>query len=220
MTGSKYLKLMLISKKLKTPKRILNLKINPTVFKRIWIDVLKNKESDLTNLIKNIKPFVETLSNDLKNNNFNYYHLSILNLIDLNTEISLHKKQMWIESIHNNISSEIYYLIIKRCREIKRIPYNASPEMCEYYFTTDLKYELSKMISKVKTLKPPNELVQPFQVKLTSKIEDLWYNYLYKFYKYGYNKTEISKITNLSRQTIHIEEKKLCHYLKKKQSTI
>jgi len=212
---------MLILKKIKTPKRVLNIDINPNRFKAIWIDALRDKKSNLTNLIIAIKPFVTKLSKDIENNNFTYYYAGILNLVNIDTSISLQKKEIWLENINSKIESELYFMVIKRCREIKKIPYNASPEMCEYYFMTDLKYQISKSISRVKDSKSiPNNISSSVEEEKETIIEDLWYNYLYKFYKYGYNKKEISQTTSLSRQTIYVEEKKLCHYLKKKQSTI
>lgn len=203
-------------KKLKSPKRILNIKTTPDDFKSIWISALKDKQSDLTILLKTIRPFLESLSNNLLNNVYDYYLISILNLVNLDSNKSISKKNLWIKSIHLDVYEEIVLLIVERCRNIKKIPYNASPEMCEYYFLTDLKYALSKEISKTKNIDLKKIITEPQKEKICIKIEDLWYNYLYQLYKYGYTKKEISEITNLSRQTIYIEEKKLCHYLKKK----
>ena len=216
MIGSKYLNLMLIFKKPKSPKRILNINVTPSEFKLIWLSALKNKKSDLTIFLNTIEPFIKTLSKNLLNNTFDYYLISILNLVDLDSNKSISKKNLWIKSIYSDIYEEVILLIVQRCRAIKKIPYNASPEMCEYYFLTDLKYSLSKEISKVKSIDLTKIVTESQTKKICIKIEDLWYNYLYQLYKYGYTKKEISEITNLSRQTIHIEEKKLCHYLKKK----
>ena len=141
---------MLTFKKAKSPKRILAINVPPDDFKSIWINALRNKNSDLTTLFKTIQPFIESLSDSLLNNKFDYYLISILNLVNINSEKSVNKKNLWIKSIHSDVYEEIVLLIVQRCRSIKKIPYNASPEMCEYYFLTDLKYAISKEISKTK----------------------------------------------------------------------
>lgn len=216
MIGLKFLNAMSTFKKLKAPKRILDISVPPVDFKSIWIQALKNKNSDLTELLKILDPFLQQVSYNILNDKYDYYLVSILNLVNLNSKISIHKKNLWIKSIHSDVYQEIVLLLVKRCRRLTKIPYNASPEMCEHYFLTDLKYAISKQISKIRKLdlsKVPNNFQKQ---KICIKIEDLWYNYLYQLYKYGYTKKEISEITNLSRQTIYIEEKKLCQYLKKK----
>ena len=193
------------------------LKIDYVRFKELWIDALKTR-NDFGALFLFLNDFVDCLELVLKNKEPNSYLFSILRMVDSsNQQNSLDKFNFWLDS--KDVRSEINYIIIKRIHEISKIPHQASPRMAFYYFTKDLKYELVKQIQKNKHFINPKVDVNEsyvMELDLTNTFSN-WERYLCTLYLKGYNKKEIAKITNLSRQTIYIEEKKLCRYLKKKQ---
>tara|TARA_R110001606_G_scaffold259_1_gene1030 strand:+ start:2839 stop:3471 length:633 start_codon:yes stop_codon:yes gene_type:complete len=193
------------------------LKIDYFQFRELWIDALK-KRDDFRALFLFLKDFVDHLASVLESKKPNSYLSAILRMVDsIDQEKSLAKFNFWLDS--KDIKSEINYIIIKRIHRITKIPYQASPRMAFYYFTKDLKYELVKQIQKNKDFINPRVDVTESYVMELDPIATFnnWEKYLCTLYIRGYNKKEIAQITNLSRQTIYIEEKKLCRYLKKKQ---
>lgn len=189
-------------------------------FKELWIGALK-KRSDFRALFLFLNQFIQHLDFLLQNKKTHTYVLSILKMVNKkNIDKAIQKLNAWVED--KNVISELQYLIIKRLHKIKKIPYQGSPRMCFYYFTKDLKYEIVKQINKFKPFfNPKVDTTCYYEMEIDIiKNFDSWEKYLSRLYLMGYNKKEISEITNLSRQTIYIEEKKLCLYLKKKQLKI
>lgn len=87
--------------------------------------------------------------------------------------------------------------------------------MAEYYFVLDLKYALSKKIKKSNTHISYCDFAKYDYYTIPDPLLNLnsWQEYLLKLMYLGYNNTEISEITQLSRKTIINERKKLYVYV-------
>jgi DNA-binding NarL/FixJ family response regulator len=87
--------------------------------------------------------------------------------------------------------------------------------MAEYYFTLDFKYALSKKIKKIKIEQSYTNSKKYTCYYIPEPLVFLtnWQKYLLKLLYLGYNNSEISQITQLSRKTIIKERKKLYVYV-------
>jgi len=199
-------------RKVKIPKKNLPIEIDSLEFKDTWIYVLSNKNSDLTQFLNLLEPFISFVEDTLrfKKQPPSFFLISLLSYIDLSPEVSSKKLKKWIKE--NDVREEIIESIISRVRSLKKIPYKAKPLMAEYFFVLDIKYSLSKKIQKtnIQTINIKNsfefyEINSYFDIKTGNP----WYDYLLNLYSMGYNNTEISEITKLSRKTIIAEGEKL-----------
>jgi hypothetical protein len=206
-------------RKVKIPKKNLPIEIDSLEFKDTWIYVLSNKNSDLTQFLNLLEPFISFVEDTLrfKKQPPSFFLISLLSYIDLSPEVSSKKLKKWIKE--NDVREEIIESIISRVRSLKKIPYKAKPLMAEYFFVLDIKYSLSKKIQKtnIQTINIKNsfefyEINSYFDIKTGNP----WYDYLLNLYSMGYNNTEISEITKLSRKTIIAEGEKLWQCLKQK----
>lgn len=206
-------------KKVKIPKKNLPAEINSLEFKDTWIHVLSNKNSDLTQFLILLEPFISFVEDTLqfKKQPTNFFLISLLSYVDFSSEVSFKKLKKWIKE--NDVREEIIESIISRVRSLKKIPYKAKPLMAEYFFVLDLKYSLSKKIQKIniQTINIKNS-IEFYEIDsyFDMKTGNPWYDYLLNLYNIGYNNTEISEITKLSRKTIIAEGEKLWQCLKQK----
>ena len=208
---------MLNYKKVKIPKKNLPPEISSSEFKAVWISVLSNKNSDLTRYMEVLEPFVDFIIESISlRNEPNFFLLSLLSLINYSPNVALAKLKLWKES--SDIKEEILETIVDRARSLNKIPHKAKPLMAEYFFVLDIKYSLSKKIKKIKIQNKQSINTNSFYIDHHSDLEtgNPWYDYLLKLYVMGYNTTEISRITKLSRKTIIQEGEKLWECLKQK----
>lgn len=218
MIGLKFLKNMSKYKRVKIPKKNLPDSVDSKEFKELWLKCLSDKNSDLTNFILSIKPFVDRTVKQLKNiKPYDYFLISLLGYIDKNPNIALSKLKYWVKN--SDIESELYFIIIDRIRSLKKIPYKARPLMAEYYFVLDFKYALSKQIKKTKQIKITNTVKNNYSIQLNDFYftGNKWYDYIIMLHLSGYTVTEISNLTKLSRKTIIKEGEKIWQCLKQKQ---
>ena len=210
---------MLNYKKVKIPKKNLPPEILSSEFKAIWIAILSNKNSDLTKYIEFLEPFVVFIIDSISlEKEPNFFLLSLLSLTHYSPEVALKKLKLWKKN--NDVKEEIIETIIDRARNLNKIPHKAKPLMAEYFFTLDIKYSLSKKIKKttVQNNKIKHHINDNIYIDRYIDLEtgNPWYDYLLKLYLMGYNATEISEITKLSRKTIMQEGEKLWECLKQK----
>lgn len=208
---------MLKAKKVKIPKKNLPDSINSKQFKKVWVAALQDKKSDLTELISLLNPFLEYVLKELYSKNDSFFLLSLLSLIDKDLNKSLKKLNFFLKT--KDVREEIIFCIISRCRHLKKIPKRAKPLMAEYYFVLDFKYALSKLIKKQKHFfLEENNTTQYYSdiFYFDKSFMDPWQKYLYYMYGWGYNTTEISQLTKLSRKTLIKDKEKLCQCLKLK----
>jgi len=207
---------MLNYKKINPNKKNLPATIDSNLFKSLWVQALEDKQSDLTNLLSLLEPFFQKLIQQfLTFKNLDFTFVSLCQYISPDPKQAITKINNWIEN-SDSIYSDIVFCFIKRTRAIKKIPTKGRPLMVEYYFITDFKYELSKYIKKQKYNTTNNIKQEYSEIKLNINFENNWQEYLYNLYMQGYNNSEISQLTKLSRKTIIKEGKKLCQCLKHK----
>lgn len=206
---------MLKIKKVQIPKRNLPDSIDSKSFKKVWIAALQDKKSDLTELMLLLNPFLEYVLQELYFKKDSFFLLSLLSLIDEDLSKSLKKLNLFLKT--KDTREEIILCIISRCRQLKKIPARAKPYMVEYYFVLDFKYAFSKLIKKQKYIFLEEDTLSHFYSDifyLDKSFMDPWQKYLYYMYGCGYNTTEISQLTNLSRKTLIKDKEKLCQCLK------
>lgn len=207
---------MLNYKKINPNKKNLPSSIDSELFKKLWIEALEDKDSDVTELLKLLDPFFQKLIDQIltfRQLDFNF--VSLCQYISPDPTQAATKIKNWVKN-SDSIYSDMIYCFMKRLRAVKKIPKNGRPLMVEYYFITDFKYELSKFIKKQK-YNINNPIKQEYsEVKLNITFDNNWQKYLYNLYMQGYNNSEISQLTKISRKTIIKEGKKLCQCLKHK----
>jgi hypothetical protein len=207
---------MLNYKKINPNKKNLPLSIDSGLFKKLWVEALEDKESDLNELLSLLEPFFQKLINQfLTFKNLDFTFMSLCQYISPDPKQAIIKITNWMNNT-DSMYSDIVYCFIKRTRAIKKIPKHGRPLMVEYYFITDFKYELSKYIKKQKYNTNNTIKQEHSEVKLNIILENNWQRYLYNLYMQGYNNSEISQLTKLSRKTIIKEGEKLCQCLKHK----
>lgn len=195
--------------------------INRSQFKGLWIDaLLKRHPSEALFFI--LDNFLDHLSQILIHKVDHPFFASIIQMVCKNNQaFAFNKLNLWIKN-SESVKQELSFIVVKRLHSIKKIPHQASPLRAFHFFLKDLRYEIVKEIQKQKKfINPEVDLSLSYSIDLdVTESFDPWEKYLSFLYLQGFSKKEISDITNLSRQTIYIEEKKLCQYLKKKQLTI
>ena len=217
MTGSKYSKLMLQKKQKLKNSFFSNFEIDHSRFKELWIESLTKREASgaLFLLLDNLINYLDSI---LANCLPHPFLISLLRMIKKeDPDVSYTKYKLWIANTPS-IKQEICFLILLRLNQVNKIPHQASPQNTFYFFIKDLKYTLAKEITKQKEfINPKIDTTDHYDLAL-DPLKGLgpWETYLSTLYISGYTRVEISQMTNLSRQTIYIEEKKLCHYLKEK----
>lgn len=195
--------------------------INHSQFKGLWIDALTQRHPSEA-LFFILDNFLNLLSSIIVNKIDHPYFASIIKMVCKdNKALALKQLNLWIKN-SESVKQELSYIVVSRIHSIKKIPYQASPLRAFHFFLKDLRYEIVKQIQKQKEfINPAIDLFSSYSIEFDVTASfDPWERYLSFLYLQGFSKKEISDITNLSRQTIYIEEKKLCHYLKKKQLTI
>ena len=214
MIGLNFLRPMSMYKKVKIPKKNLPNSLSSLKFKELWIAAFSLEHQAILNLYIFLEDFFIFVNKSLTNrSNPNYFILSLLSLIDSNVEIALTKLKIWLKT--NNINYELKVIIFDRLNKIKKIPRKSRPLMTEYYFVLDLKYALSKEIKKIKIEKLSCNHFKDDYYTIPDPIIKIapWQEYLLKLIYLGYNNTEISEITQLSRKIIINERKKLYVYV-------
>ena len=192
--------------------------IDPKIFRKLYLEVLEDKTSNIENLYTYVKPFFNKLINEIENLNTNYYFILFL-MKNISTSEKESKRiiQEWIKE--DTIESDINYIFISRCRNIKKIPKKSKPKGCQYFFVTDLRLSISDFLKKKYRYKKIKINLLKSEEKKEYKIKNNWYNYLISMLSYGFTITEISNLTDLSRVTIYKECNK-CQQLNKKQLEI
>ena len=201
-------------KKVKIPKKNLPESLDSLKFKKLWIAAFSCQEKALVEFYFFLQDFFIFVEKSISNYmNPNYFLLSLLALIDPDSQISLAKLKLWIKT--KDVFHELKVIIFNRLRKIKKIPKKSRPLMAEYYFVLDLKYALSKQIKKIKLKKSSCNLNTNDYYTIPDPVLNIdpWQEYLLKLIYLGYNNTEISEITQLSRKTIINERKKLHVYV-------
>ena len=205
---------MSLYKKVKIPKKNLPDSIDSLTFKENWLKALSLNEKDVLYFLNYLESFYDFVNASLKNYNTpNYFLLSTLSLIDNCFEIAFTKLKLWLKSV--DVIHETKIIVFERVNKIKKIPKKARPLMAEYYFILDFKYALSKKIKqiKIKQFYPNSKKYNCYYISDPLINLTNWQKYLLKLLYLGYNNTEISKITQLSRKTIIKERKKLYVYV-------
>lgn len=219
MTGLNFLKLMQKNSSY-CDYYFTELSIDFDRFRELWLSSLSKRRLTPA-LFLFLEEFVDYLSYKIFSHESLSYLDSICRMLSPNRKEAEKMISNWQQDL-DAIKSEIIFIIATRIFSIKKIPHRASSKGAFYYFTKDLKYHIVKnILAKKEFINPSVDFFEtythekPLELHLTP-----WEKYLFKLYSEGYTTTEITKLTGLSRQTIYIEEKKLCHYLKKKQLKI
>ena len=187
--------------------------VNSSMFKKEYINAVKNKTLDLNSFFNLIEPFKSTLISKFKKTDPDYYFIYFLlkNIESFGLNIS--HIESWAKE--KTFESDIDFLICSRIRNIKTIPVNAKPVMSKYYFVTDFRLKVSNFLKKKYKNQTLNKQMFDFTHKkhynmvYNPKIKNnYWQNYLKYLLIQGYTVTEISKITGYSRTTLYKEFKK------------
>lgn len=201
---------MSIYKKVIIPKKNLPASLESSVFKMKWLEALSLEPKAVADLIEFLNPFYSFVNHSLKNyNEPNYFLLSLLSLIDNSFDIAFSKLKEWLKD--KDTAHEYRIIIFERLNVLKKIPSKSRPLMAEYYFTLDFKYALSKKIKKKKIQTNAFQLRKCNYYLISDPIENQtnWQKYLLDLLSLGYNNSEISQMTQLSRKTIINERKKI-----------
>lgn len=205
---------MSLYKKIKIPKKNLPVCIDSHLFKTKWLKALTLEEDCIVHFLNYLESFYLFVNNSLRSyKEPNYFLLSILPLIDSSFDTALKKLKIWL--MNKNIAHESKVIIFQRLKNIKKVPKKARPLMAEYYFVLDFKWALSKEIKKIKINKNNNKSNVSDYYYMKDPLNNLtnWEKYLLELLFLGYNNSEISEITQLSRKTIIKERKKLYVYV-------
>lgn len=189
--------------------------IDPVEFKKLYIQIISNKTSDPTEFISYIQPFLEEVSKAIfsKNQNYYFYFFLLKNIKCFTNEKAIDR---WLKN--KTLKEDLNFILLKRLRNIKTIPYQAKPVMSQFYFVTDFRLAVSNYIKKHykidKTLYLTEDIDYYYTEPNIIETGNSWYNYLLIMLSLGYSITEISSLTGYSRTTIYKELKKYAHYKK------
>lgn len=206
-------------KKATLPKKNLPNDINSSEFKKVWLEAFSMESEKLEALFKILKSFFEASLNSLLNlQQPDYFLMSTLSYINFDLQISITKLKKWLRD--HDFHHELRVIIFTRLKKLRKPSKKIRPIMAEYFFVQDIKYALSKEIRKHYKRKPSFYVEDDYTYieEIVETTGNLWYDYLFKLYSLGYNNTEISNLTNISRKTIINEGKKICLCLNLKQS--
>jgi hypothetical protein len=201
-------------KKVKIPKKNLPESLDSREFKKLWLAAFSLEDEAVLQFYEFLYDFFIFVKSSIKNYlDPNYFLISLLALVNSNPEIALAKIKIWIKT--KDIFHELKIIIFNRLKKIKKVPKKSRPLMAEYYFVLDLKYALSKEIKKIKIKNQTCNLYSYDYYTIPDPILKItpWQEYLLKLIYFGYNNSEISEITQLSRKTIINERKKLYVYV-------
>lgn len=206
-------------KKVNVPKKNLPNDIDSSEFKKVWLEAFSMEPDKIEALFKILKSFFKSSLGSLFNTEQpDYFLISILSYIDSDIQLSLNKLKNWLSN--HDFYHELRVIIFLRLNNLKKPSKRIRPIMAEYFFIQDIKYALSKEIKKHSKVKPSFCVEHDYTYieEIVETTGNPWYDYLLKLYSLGYNNTEISNLTNMSRKTIINEGKKICLCLNLKQS--
>jgi hypothetical protein len=189
--------------------------IDPVEFKKLYIQIISDKQSDPTEFISYIQPFLEEVSNAIlsKNQEYYFYYFLLKNIESFTNETALDR---WLAE--KTLKEDLNFILLKRLRNIKTIPSQAKPVMSQFYFVTDFRLAISNFIKKHyktnKNLYLSETIDYSYNEPNVIDTGNNWYDYLLTMLSLGYSVTEISSLTGYSRTTIYKELKKYAHYKK------
>lgn len=220
---------------LPTNVRPLQLDVSSEEFAAEWESCVKNRASDLTQLIQMMQPAFNYWIQLLKGKADSRHDINYVTLCNLLNKQEPNKATSRIKAYVGFRGTDLFWelqmLFIRRLRKMRFFPALARPIAIEYIVARYLKWDTWLDIKRVEAsnrhlekatlyFNPPtiyepdyNKIVLSREIR--DEFDDFQY-YLYYLIMEGFNLAERTCILNYDRRNLYKEESKIWHHLKQK----